>query len=93
MQMELIKRSEVLRDIEDCYAIDEFPASTVLRQLKMDVKNIFPVDAVPVVRCKDCKHYHKDFESRHFCWRTDSYSWASNDFCAYGERKDGKDEA
>lgn len=46
------------------------------------------VDAVPVVRCKDCKHYRydEDFERTAcdiFIMGTDS-----EHFCSYGERKD-----
>ena len=41
------------------------------------------VDAVPVVRCKDCKY----FKTR-LCENEDNYDdW----FCADGERKDGND--
>ena len=46
------------------------------------------VDAVEVVRCKDCKH-------REHVWcpmeSVEQYPWLStkdDDFCSYGERKD-----
>ena len=46
------------------------------------------VDAVPVVRCKDCKHHH--YCEIHFC---DALGMDCPDdskfFCSYGERKDG----
>ena len=49
------------------------------------------VDAVKVVRCRDCK-YHEDtpvtgFE--HCCLY--GLTMRYNDFCSYGERKDGAD--
>ena len=50
------------------------------------------VDAVPVVRCKDCKHWHKDTV---FCdympygEASERVNWYADDFCSYGERKDG----
>ena len=50
------------------------------------------VDAVPVVRCKDCKHWHKDTV---FCGympygeAPKRVNWYADDFCSYGERKDG----
>lgn len=50
------------------------------------------VDAVPVVRCKDCKHWHKDTV---FCGymlyreASERVNWYADDFCSYGERKDG----
>lgn len=51
------------------------------------------IDAVPVVRCKDCKHY----DQRGYCdsehWE-DAEGWSKaiepDDFCSYGERKDGE---
>lgn len=48
------------------------------------------VDAVPVVRCKDCKHWHKDTV---FCdympygEASGRVNWYADDFCSYGERK------
>lgn len=51
------------------------------------------VDAVPVVRCKDCKHHHyeKHFDKRiPYCDRINyGYGWQDNDYCSRGERKDG----
>lgn len=59
------------------------------------------VDAVEVVRCKDCKWYEEsknpEMSSLRFCYRlrNDSgvragYNWDGNDFCSYGEwREDG----
>ena len=49
------------------------------------------VDAVEVVRCRECK-YHEDtnvagFEHCCLIGKTVRY----NDFCSYGERKDGAD--
>ena len=42
------------------------------------------VDAVPVVRCRDCTEFD---ETEHECshW----YGFRENDFCSYGERKEG----
>jgi hypothetical protein len=43
------------------------------------------IDAVPVVRCKDCKHYDKRSD---YCEGM-GFSCLPDDFCSYGERKDG----
>ena len=51
------------------------------------------VDAVPVVRCKDCKYLvNATVNSNGFliCHVTDM-EIAPEDFCSYGERKEGKD--
>ena len=50
------------------------------------------VDAVPVVRCRECKHcdpenYHCD----HPMGTTAPLSRKPDDFCSYGERKEGTD--
>ena len=61
---------------------------------EVDVANILlhapTVDAVPVVRCRECKHYDPE---NHHC---DHYMGTSaplrrkpDDFCSYGEQKEG----
>ena len=63
------------------------------------------VDAVPVVRCKDCKYQRKVWiEDKRYkfggflrvsCYRNDdifashTVDGDDNDFCSYGEQKDG----
>ena len=49
------------------------------------------VDAVPVVRCNDCKYRFKNNgHSRDGCPIIDANIWMDgDDFCSYGERKDG----
>ena len=48
------------------------------------------IDAVPVVRCRECKHHH-DCDT-HFC---DALGMDCPDdsefFCSYGKRKEGAD--
>ena len=52
------------------------------------------IDAVPVVRCKDCKHYMPQKKSAHwenranYCNRIVTIKTQPYDFCSYGERKD-----
>lgn len=62
------------------------------------------VDAEVVVRCKDCKHWHEETswctKHSHFvgfdgmaCHPSQSLEWKmfdADDFCSYGERKDGE---
>lgn len=50
--------------------------------------NLPTVDAEPVVRCKDCKHY-KEFEGEMECWaRPMMFPREPNDFCSMGERRE-----
>ena len=52
------------------------------------------VDAVPVVRCKDCKYRFKNNgHSKDGCPIIDANIWMDDDdFCSHGERKEGDDE-
>ena len=62
-------------------------------------------DVAPVVRCKDCKHFKhygktsllidgKNIKAG-WCYRraryNEEYRMTPDDFCSYGERKDGTD--
>lgn len=49
------------------------------------------IDAVEVVRCKDCKFYNPHIrECEGFGkWFGLEDEWGDNDFCSRGERKDG----
>ena len=47
------------------------------------------IDAVPVVRCKDCKWLYDEMDD--YCCRSHRglVRICENSFCSYGERKDG----
>ena len=56
------------------------------------VENAPSVDAVEVVRCKDCKFWEPKigFCDKHSQFDYDELEWdvfEENDFCSYGERK------
>jgi hypothetical protein len=60
------------------------------------------VEAVEVVRCKDCKWYKegKYLAPNKFCFRMKDrsgehigYNYSDDDFCSYGERKDNERKA
>ena len=56
------------------------------------IKNATTVDAVEVVRCRECKFGSWDSEpdDAMVCVRTNDGFWRSgNDFCSRGERKEG----
>ena len=60
--------------------------------------NFFPaVDVVPLVRCKDCKYWEQynacDGTKPYRCMNYDGFFYkrtASDDFCSYGERREGE---
>ena len=67
----------------------------VLSVCRGGVKMMPTVDAVPVVRCKDCKHY-QFADNRAFGFPVKLCEWTGfedvddEDFCSRGERKDGE---
>ena len=56
------------------------------------LNNVPTIDAVPVVRCRECKQGEvddPDFPDQYYCHA--GCGWNNGDFyCAYGERRDGK---
>ena len=63
--------------------------------LKIIIRDQPTVDAVEVVRCKDCKHYDNSegiqwchLNSKFAQWGTDWHSFPEDGFCSYGERKE-----
>ena len=58
----------------------------------MMIKTAPTVDAVEVVRCKDCKYGevdNADFHDQYLCNISGSDWNCGNHFCSYGERKEG----
>lgn len=54
--------------------------------VKSDIESECVVDAVEVVRCKDCKFYHKQE-----CELENPYKTKENDFCSFGEKEEARD--
>ena len=63
-------------------------ASCEIKQDFADMVSDFSiVDAVLVVRCRECKYHNKPR-----CPMKLSFNWTEDDdFCSYGERKEGAD--
>ena len=70
---------------------------TALRLIHNAVDNAPTIDAVPVVRCKDCKYYRESrvLAPNKFCFRLNhptkpgkiGYNFADDDFCSRGVRR------
>lgn len=66
------------------------------KNVTCDVKTMPTIDAVPVVRCRDCKwfnHYTMECESDdvatdHEGGASFSLNFGPDDFCSYGQRKE-----
>ena len=63
-----------------------------LDKVEKTVKSAQTIDAVPVVRCKDCKFAHMTYGGEcKYCdaWESEESLYLDGDFfCAFGERKD-----
>lgn len=58
------------------------------------IANAPTVDAVEVVRCRECKHWHKETlfcDYMPYGEEQERVNWYADDFCSYGERKDDSD--
>ena len=99
----LIDSDSLLRKIHDTAEgladCDQQNAAWALRKYAVrDIMDAPSVDAVEVVRCRDCKWYMPGdlFTDIMFCHRLKKYNgkpakyyYCADDFCSYGERKDG----
>ena len=92
--MALIDRSRVMTDyLENLGRNDSYKAK--YEALVKAVDDGPAIDAVPVVRCKDCVYYKpgKHFKDINFCQRLPYYAEkgglnvSDEDFCSYGERR------
>lgn len=90
--MSLIEKDEALKRVEDAPVLS--PMSLMTKSyIYAGIKTMPDVDAVLVVRCKDCKHWCTDSTpcledaDAHFCALVDFYSTADW-FCAYGKRRE-----
>lgn len=80
---------------EDLHEIDAHMIAQAIEQCQYRLKAQPTVDAVEVVRCKDCKrcavqHNHITLRYQLFCTHGKGYPEVSaDDFCSYGERREG----
>ena len=81
---------QVKRQYEDCHGYSGNKKG-IYREAILAVRSILhsakTIDAAPVVRCRDCEYHNKPP-----CHMKLSFNWTEdNDFCSYGERKEGND--
>lgn len=87
----MIDANKVIDSMQKC--LDEEPdkkgsvAYFAFESIIECLKQVPTVDAVEVVRCKDCRHYSCGFCMHSQWWNEDDATTVeSNDFCSYGER-------
>lgn len=91
MENDLIRRSELLakKCIIRGHLDPSSPCPTKISAIPVDVIERAPsVDAVEAVRCKDCKL--KEMCVHHNGSHIGQFD--DNDFCSYGERKEGAED-
>ena len=53
------------------------------------VENALTVDAVPVIRCKDCKYYQQGRNADEWLWCMMNHHYTDEEkYCAWAERKE-----
>ena len=79
--------ADVCEEFPDGYCEFGFSREKI-RELLRDIPT---VDAVPVVRCRECKYRFKNNgHDKSGCPIIDTNIWMDdNDFCSHGERKEG----
>lgn len=91
MDNDLISRAAIIREIE---RIRKSTKTLTGIDFLWMIETFPPVDAAPVVRCKDCKNWDSSTEGRYvggwcFCEKL-QFSTSPDWFCADGERTDAK---
>ena len=98
-KMRLIDADWVLEHIKPYELSDEdwsVTGGTAIRLIHNAIDNAPTVDAVPVVRCRECKHRGTDdciFHIKGEPADEELLLKLDNDFCSYGERKEGADNS
>lgn len=86
------------------YMGDTLMSYEVADMIEDCIENTPTIDAVPVVRCRECKHYHSDTgwcdQLSYFqtsdgepCSPAESMDWKmfqENDYCSMGQRKESE---
>ena len=95
--MRLIDAKQLEKQVKEAF---ETQNPVLMGQMLRWIRKQKTIDAVPVVRCRDCKHWKpsgskagnsfSDMEYIGGCEFT-NYCRRESDFCSYGERKGGAD--
>lgn len=81
--------NEVVEDYAGEHSFSTDFAVAVVCELRDNVVATIPAtDVVPVVRCKDCKHFRRNLENDTYCGCVGGLTDPEeHDFCSYGERR------
>ena len=84
--------ADINKIISELPAIERLPAADVVSKETHEavvkaLQAMAETDVVPVVRCKDCKHYVARYCTRDINRRTNMFLMNEDNFCSCGERK------
>lgn len=83
--MRFIDKEALMKSIQENPAVD---GNHRAAQLLECIMNAPTIDAVPVVRCRECKYWKHNLENDTYCSGPDGLSDPEeDDFCSYGELK------
>ena len=90
MASEYIRRQDAIIEMMDNDV--DHAQGTDGREVVQILSDIPAADVVPVVRCKDCKHFYFadnriPQEQRYVC-EISGEIWKPDSFCSYGERRE-----
>ena len=88
----LIDANALMSYMDECSKESRF--RLYYRYAKSFINDAPTIDAVPVVRCKDCKFRSIWMMNRnliYICPESGMFPNGENDFCSYGELKEGAD--
>lgn len=88
--MRLIDADELVRNIDELSKDAGF-YRPIYDGFKKVINSKQTIDAVPVVRCRECIHRTKHGNCGHPRHEDTLPTAYPNDFCSYGERKEGAD--
>ena len=87
--MRLIDADAFIEELEaDAEHIESSIARMMHYAIIKDIEHAPTIDAVEVVRCKDCKHWDNEDDAQRCSYTNNGLHWAKpDDFCSYGERR------
>ena len=98
---DLISRNKLIEHLNVCLSDSDGRTpitDAVLTAIKCAVEQMPTIDAVEVVRCKDCRHcrnmpygmcyLHTEPSTNFKGYKGDAVCVEADDFCSYGERKE-----
>lgn len=87
--MIVIEERKICRMLEGLFQFDkECEWNDAIEEAMHRFVNLPTIDAVEVVRCKDCINFTKGKDEWGSCFENPMKMWRETDFCSWGERRE-----